>query len=255
MSHCWAVAEWHSISGLRHGFYGRIGGGSRGAFASFNLSDRVGDAPRAVEANRRHAARMLEPLRLVVAHQVHGDGVAVIDDADCHPGEVDGLLTAKPCVALGVLTADCVPILLVGCDERVAAVAHAGWRGTVQEVVVRVVEQMRIRFGIPPDRIRAALGPAIGPCCYEVGEDVISAVVTRHGECPGILRSTRVGHGRLDLRGINSILLERCGIPPAQIALVGPCTSCASNECFSHRADRGRTGRQLSFVGWEPQAL
>jgi len=249
---CWSVPGWELIPGLRHGFFGRTGGESVDAFASFNLSDRVGDDGRAVARNRGRAERLLEPLRLVIPVQVHGDRVATVEGAAHAPGESDALITSEPGWALCVLTADCVPILLVAPEVHAIAAVHAGWRGTVQGVVVRTIEEMRNRLGVRPEQIRAALGPAIGPCCYEVSSEVAGAMSARHGPCPGIVEpATTADRARLDLRAVNRALVERCGVPKAQVVLVGPCTCCVPSRCFSYRGSSGRTGRQLSFVGWD----
>lgn len=231
-----------------------MGGVSRDRFATFNLSPRVGDDPRAVSENRRRLRSLLAPLRLVLPRQVHGDTVRFVSQRSGAPGEADALVTNEVGLALSVLTADCVPVLLVAPRSQVAAIVHAGWRGTALAVVRRAIESMISTYGVDPSAVHAALGPAIGGCCYEVGEDVLGAIQDRHGQLPdGVWRRERE-RVWLDLRGINAAMLERNGVPAANVTQVGPCTRCAGSELFSHRGAGGPTGRQLSFVGWRPVA-
>lgn len=246
----WQVPAWAAVRGLRHGFLGRAGGASRGPFASRNLSDRVGDDPEAVRENRRRLEALLAPLRLVLPVQVHGARIAGVT-ADADPGAADGLVTEVAGLALGVLTADCVPVLLVAPAARAVGAVHAGWRGTAAGVVAGAVERMQRDFGATPSAIDAALGPAIGPCCYEVDEEVVAAVESQSGPLPAGACVWKNGRPSLDLRAVNALQLERCGVPRARIVAVGPCTRCAMAECFSHRGAGGATGRQLSFVGWQ----
>ncbi len=243
------VSAWEGIAGLVHGFLGRAGGVSTGPFASLNLCERQGDDPAAVVENRRRVTASLGGGRLVAMQQEHGERVVVVDAVVATAGIADGMITARAGIVLGVLTADCVPILLMAPARRVVAVVHAGWRGTLAGIVVRAVERLGREFGVAPSAIEAALGPAIAGCCYEVSRDIGERFLARWGELPPGAWRPGGTKGWLDLRGANAILLRRSGLADSRIHRIGPCTRCAVRQYFSHRASDGRTGRQLSYIG------
>jgi hypothetical protein len=246
------VATWQGIPGLTHGFLGRHGGVSRGDFASLNLSQRTADEPGAVVENRRRVEALLaRGSRLVSMEQEHGDRVVVVQAQTDVVGRADGMVTTNAGALLSVLTADCVPILLVAPGRRIAAAVHAGWRGTLAGIVIRAVELLRRQCGIAPAELAAALGPAIGGCCYEVDREIGERLIARFEALPAEAWYTHGAKGMLDLRSANRYLLLQAGIPAAAIHLVGPCTRCAMQNYFSHRGAGGRTGRQLSYIGWE----
>lgn len=226
-----------------HGFSLRTGGVSSPPFDSLNLGSSVGDAPAAVEENLRRLARAAgiprESLR--GARQVHGDRVLLVGRGEVGPEEeADALHAVEPGLAVSVKTADCVPILLYEADSGEAVAVHAGWRGTRAAIVRRAVESLVSRGG-RPERILAAIGPAIGPCCYEVSHELAAEFRAAYGEEAAVGR-------RLDLPGINRLLLLRAGVPEDRIDLLRACTACDPERYFSHRRDAGRTGRHLSFV-------
>jgi YfiH family protein len=240
---------WAARRDLVHGFFGRAGGVSEGAWSSLNLSAAVGDDPAAVEENWTRMRAALGAVAIVRMRQVHGDRVVRVRVAGQDVGEADGLVTDTPALALAVFTADCVPILMIAPERRVAMALHAGWRGTAAGVVRRGVEVAERELGVGADEWEAALGPSIGGCCYEVGPEVAAALASRWGEMPSAWTEAG-GRRRLDLRKANRVILTKVGVPNARIVDVGPCTACARRDYFSHRAEAGRTGRQLSAVGW-----
>lgn len=245
----WTVPGWQRFAGLRHGFFGRAGGVSGGPFAALNCSSSVGDDPAAVEHNRALAARVLDCADVVTPRQVHGDRVATL--AAEPPGEADALISLGDVRAVGVLTADCVPLLLVVPRRRVAAAVHAGWKGTALGIAARAAERLAQVAGVSTAEVHAALGPAIGECCYEVGAEVVDALTA--GAAAGLVapRRREAGKAWIDLRSINAAILRAAGVPAEQIVPVGPCTRCAGDACFSHRGAGGTTtGRQLSAVAW-----
>ena len=250
------VPEWDAIPGLVHGFYGRRGGVSGGAFAELNLSFRVGDAPEAVEQNwRRVQAATDGTVRFVTMRQVHGTDVAVVGPETLEMPVADALVTASPGLALSGLTADCVPMLLVAPPSKGVAAVHAGWRGTLAGVPQRVLAALQEKFAVQPQGIYAALGPAVGGCCYEIEASIADALEARWGVMPDAVRrddraAKKPAKAHLDLRRVNAAILARAGVPPDQIVSVGPCTCCNRTEYFSYRATNGTTGRQLSFIGW-----
>ncbi|MDH4208734.1 MAG: polyphenol oxidase family protein, partial [Anaerolineae bacterium] len=152
-------------------------GSKREARWGLNVGHTVGDSPKAVEDNHRLIYRTLdiEGSQLVTARQVHGNQVALVDRRHCGGvvPDTDALITAQPGVALMLRFADCLPILLYDPCVPAVGLGHAGWRGTAAEIASRMVARMREAFGTDPTKIVAALGPAVGPCCYEVGTEVV----------------------------------------------------------------------------------
>lgn len=247
------MPRWRERQDLLHGFLGRRGGKSRGPYESLNLSFRVGDDPRIVKDNLCDMKKAvgMHDLRVVTMRQVHGDRiVAVRDKSSKEAGEADGMVTEEAGLFLGVLTADCVPILFAARQRKLAAVVHAGWRGTLSGISAKMISLLRSDYGIPPEDVEVGLGPAIGGCCYEVGRDVAGPMAEKWGDL--VDRCVRVENSKtfLDLRGLNRGILVQCGISPGNIQEVGPCTSCARAEFFSYRREKKETGRQISFIGW-----
>ncbi len=230
-----------------HGFSTRLGGVSTGRYASLNVGAKWGDTAANVEENRRLLAvdAGFDPARLATARQVHGARCLLADGRspeELAAAEADALVACEPGRVVGVYTADCVPILFSDGAGRVAA-AHAGWRGTVAGIAAAVVEAL-VAAGARRVDIRAALGPSIGPCCFEVGEEVASefatipgAVLRRDGEKPHV-----------DLWTANRHLLVAAGIAPERVDASPPCTMCDRERFFSFRRDGGEIGQMLSFV-------
>lgn len=248
------VPQWEKRDGLLHGFLGRGGGKSTGVYATLNLSFRVGDDSQVVKDNLCDMKKAvgMHDLRVVTMRQVHGDHI--VDVRDKHlkeAGEADGMVTEMGELFLGVLTADCVPILFSVPGRKLVVVVHAGWRGTLAGIAPKMVHHLKDRYDVKPTSVEVALGPAIGGCCYEIGADVSVPLVQRWGGLAERCLQTREGKKFLDLRELNSLLLERAGVPHARIFKIGPCTSCASGDFFSYRRERKETGRQISFIGWQ----
>jgi len=248
--------EWDSVPGLVHGFFGRRGGSSAPPWNGLNLSLKVGDSPQRVSANWEATRDALAPLRLTRMDQVHGvdiievgPGQAADHDRIACAGDADGLATRVPGIGLVVMTADCVPILMVARERRVAFALHAGWRGTLGGIASRAVDRGARAFGIAADEWEIAIGPAIEACCYEVDADIGERIESQWGEMPGAWER-RGDKGQLDLRQVNSRILERSGARPQAIRLVGGCTACNPGKYFSHRASGGKTGRQASIIGF-----
>ena len=220
-------APWDAVPGLRHGFL---------------------DAAECTAAGWETVlARVGGRSPLALPRQVHGARVMSAVSAAARP-EADALATATPGLLVGVVTADCMPVLLVDRRRRVAAAVHAGWRGTAAGVLEAAVEHLRAAFGARPADLEAAIGPAIAGCCYEVGVEVADAFRVRTGDATAPAW-TRCGSRRhLDLRIAARCLLEAAGV--GSVAVLGPCTVCGPGY-HSYRRDGARTGRQLSFAGWE----
>jgi hypothetical protein len=229
------------LPGARAAFSTREGGVSEGPYESLNLGILTEDEPARVRENRARlaGALSLDPARVAMGWQVHGAGLREWDAPPDGAGfespadlpRVDAHLTRLPDVALLVLVADCLPLALA--SEEAVAMVHCGWRG----LAAGIVERAAAAFREPPD---AAIGPGIGPCCYEVGEDVLREFEDDHA-----------AHGRmLDLRAIVRRRLRRAGV--RRIQSVGLCTSCNAGKFFSHRRDGGVTGRQAGLVWRTP---
>jgi polyphenol oxidase len=234
------------------------------------------------------AATKGEPWPLVTLRQIHSDLIHVVrsrrPDFVKHGllkhGFLkqahfvgDGLVTDLRRLALAVLTADCFPILLVDTKKKAVGAFHAGWRGTVKRIVEKGVGIMRLEFGSRPEDIHAAIGPGIQQCSFEVGEEVEEAFHTQFAYAAELFHSVQEsdavrerypmlfmnqrapGHGdpcikvHLDLREANRRQLLAAGVPEANITALKDCTVCQPRKFFSHRAERGKTGRQMAIVG------
>jgi YfiH family protein len=256
------VPGWERYAWLRHGFSTRQGGVSRvyggGEHGDLNLGFTGDDDPDAVRENRRRfaaeAGRDDQDFPLIAVRQVHGTEVKVVREGETglvdQGGrgliEADGLMTAAAGVILAVQVADCVPVLVVDTRQRVVAALHAGWRGTVAGMVARAVDKMEREFGSEPDDMIAAVGPSIGPCCYEVGEEVRAAFEEAYGDPEGLFRGRNLNLWEANRR--------QFGLPPGAVSIVGECTGCTlladgRRKYFSHRMEHGFTGRAMGVVG------
>jgi YfiH family protein len=240
-----------------HAFSMRAGGVSPAPYDSLNLGARWLDVPANVAENRRRllgAAGLAGPL--YVARQVHGAAVTRVragdDPAAVARVEADALITNDRGVALGVFVADCIPALIVDPRSGAAAAAHAGWRGTVAGVLPAVVRALGEEFGARPGDLRVALGPAIGPCCFEVGPEVVREFETAlGGGAEDVVRPSPrgvPGKWHVDLKAANRLLLERAGVSSGAIDPSPDCTFHDGARFFSYRRDRDRTGQQMGIV-------
>jgi len=233
-----------------HGFMTREGGVSTGPYRSLNLAEWVGDDADAVRANWVRWRASYPEVPLARLRQVHGNRVYIIGPGHGGgPQAGDGMATAQRGLALAVFTADCVPVLMVDPERAIVAALHAGWRGTLANVANAGVAAMR-QLGAHPHRIRVALGPSIGLCCFEIDVQLAEHFAAKLPYARGCHRPGRPGKMYLDLRAINRLQLQRAGLMPDAISNVGPCTQCANLRFFSRRAAGGMpTGLQMSFVG------
>ena len=233
-----------SRDGLVHAVFTRLGGASQGPFATLNTGHTVGDSEAAVAENHARIYDYLDlsPQRVVTAHLVHSNHIAVISAEQ--GGQViahsDGLATSTPGLALMLRFADCQPILFYDPRQHALALVHAGWRGVAQGIAARAVETMEAAFGSQPADLLVGLGPAIGPCCYTVGDDVAAAMGYALPDWQAAMQP--LGQGwRLDLSTANAQQLAVAGV--LHIERADLCTSCHNDLFFSHRAENGRTGR------------
>lgn len=216
-------ASWTAVPGLRHGFLG--------VAECAGVTDWRSILP--------------EQAALALPRQVHGATVLAVQDDRARP-EADGLVTDVAGMRVGILTADCVPVLMRAGGARAVAAVHAGWRGAAAGVLERAVVVLRETFGAEPAMLDALIGPSIGPCCYEVGPEVRAAFEQRTGRVTEPAWRHRDGKWVVDLRRVAQLLLAAAGV--ARTTVVGPCTRCDARY-FSYRRDGAGAGRQLSFIG------
>jgi hypothetical protein len=284
------------VPSLVHGFSTRVGGFSRAyGKGDLNLGFTKDDSRAAVERNRAAFLREIgavAPERrgaksgsrtgggslwpLVTLRQIHSDVIHCIDSVpDLHAEALsgDGMITATPGVLLAIQTADCLPVILVDTKRRVAGVFHAGWRGTVQRIVEKGVGEMQRCFGSRTRDLKAAIGPGIQGCCYEVGEEVRAKFESQFGYAAKLFREVKdsdpvhekypllfltaraPGHGELppkiflDLVEANRRQLREAGVAAKNIETSPLCTNCRPDLLFSYRGEKGKTGRMMGAVG------
>lgn len=277
-------ADLKSIPWLIHGFSTRPGGASTiYGGRTLNLGFTKDDERAHVERNRKTflstmgAATKNKPWPLVTVRQIHSDLIHVVRSRKPDSFTGDGIVTNLSGIALGILTADCFPVLLVDAKRKAIGAFHAGWRGTVKRIVEKGVGIMRQEFGSRAEDIHAAIGPGIQSCSFEVGEEVEEAFHTQFDYAAELFHSVQEsdavrerypmlfmnqrapGHGdpciklHLDLREANRRQLLAVGVPEANITALKDCTACSTRKFFSHRAEHGKTGRMLAVVGIRPR--
>lgn len=246
------VPHWDQFDGLIHGFLGRWEGQSRTDDSALRLTHNGDEDVQTVKQNwcSLKQAFGLPRITIVTAKQVHGNTMLRVSRAaDKHAGAGDGLMTDIPNLCVGVMAADCVPILFAEPIRKIAAAVHAGWRGTAAGIAPRAVMRICETYKVDPAALHVAMGPSIGPCCYKVGPEVERQIAaTWRNELTNAWRPDGA-KGRLDLRTLNEAQLVGAGVPRSNIQKIGPCTACNVDTYFSYRKE-GRTGHQLSFIGW-----
>lgn len=282
------VPAWRRMGWLWHGFSTRKGGLSRAycpedAPGEVNLGFTAADDRETVLRNRRLFAEAITGSAgtpLVPLRQVHSNVVVVATTTEVGlnpPRKGDGIMTAEPGFLLAVQTADCIPVLVADRKQRVVAAFHAGWRGTVKRIVETGIGRMRLEFGSKPEDLIAAIGPGIGPCCYSVGEEVLTEFESQfvyarelfrevydsdpvRTKYPMLFLTQRApGHSpigpslHLDLIEANRRQLLDAGLKPRAISVIGGCTSCQRELFYSHRGSRGHAGRMMSAIGIRPR--
>lgn len=256
------------LSWLFHGFSTRANGN-----LGFNSSD---SRDRVQQNRRRFLTAFGAPDKLVTLRQVHSDNIHVITSPPAENLAGDGIITNIPGIALGILTADCFPVLLADPKNKAVGAFHAGWRGTVGRIVEKGLGLMRREFGTLPEDVVAAIGPGIQKCCYEVGEEVKAKFESQFAYADELFREVKdsdpvrekypllfmnmraPGHGdlcvklKLDLREANRRQLLSLGVKPSRIFASSECTSCNLQRFFSYRAEKGDTGRMMAVIGIKP---
>ena len=266
---------WREINGVRalicarleedgfvNGFSTRGGGVSEMPANALNLAGFNDDAAENILENRRRFLKLF-PGEWVFAGcwQVHGADVRVVQSVDdARPAEnqqgdtiyCDVIVSRAKGVLAGVKTADCVPILIGDPVTRAFAAVHAGWRGTLATAVMVAVDRLKREYDARPQNLRVAIGAAAGPCCYEVGSEVIDAFTSRFGSGASLFRTTRPGHATVDLLKANRDQLQSAGVIPERIHTAPICTMCSTDLFFSYRKEKsvhGKVGRLMAVVG------
>lgn len=269
---------------LIHGFSTRGGGFSRVyGGGALNLGFTKHDSRSTVERNRAAfldklgAAKNGRLWPLVTVRQVHSDVIHYVAEIPGQPLTGDGLITSAPEIVLGILTADCLPVILVDLKQRAVGILHAGWRGTVKRIVEKGVGEMGRWFGTVPRNLIAAIGPGVHSCCYQVGPEVREQFESQfiygrelfrevkdsgpiREKYPLLFLSARApGHSDLpkkiflDLVEANRRQLIAAGVPAKRITASRLCTCCRTDLLFSHRAEQGATGRMMAAVAIKPK--
>jgi polyphenol oxidase len=243
-----------SASGfVTHAFCTRRGGVSTGPYSSLNLGFLSGDRMEDVRQNQTliKDAFGIPDGRLILMRQVHGDRIHILDGDGPLPRELpecDGLISDRPGVALGIRTADCVPIFFIDRASRIIGAAHAGWRGTALGIAARMVETFVARFSSCREDLLVSIGPAIGPCCYQVDAPVFEAFSSKPSKDLFLHPCKELGRWMLDLALANRLQIREAGVPSKNIFSAGLCTACRQDLFFSHRAGGGRAGRQINIL-------
>ena len=245
---------WEAL-GVVHGFTCRQGGESDIVPGSLNMALHVGDDPEKVIRNREKVAAALgfSLESTVTCAQVHGTHVVPVTQAQAGRGaydlsatipDADGLITDCRNLPLMLFYADCVPVLLVDRKGPAFGVVHAGWRGSVGRIVQKAIRTMKDTYGTRPENLTAGIGPSIGPCCYEVDERVHEQAL----DFPTCFQPHGEGHYLLDLWQLNKLQLLEAGVPEQHILTAGVCTCHHVNQFFSHRKEKGKTGRLAAIL-------
>ncbi len=233
---------------VNHAFCTKSGGFSQGMYSSPNSG-----SAKAEEHARLANTFGFEPQRLITMDQVHGDRIRIMDKpliplrpfSNCRS---DALLTDQPDIAIGVLTADCVPILLVDPKRPVIGIIHAGWRGTLLGIAQKAIHKMTHHFGTHPGDLFVAIGPSIGECCYEVDEAVMGLVCSSGWNWQAFSRRKGMGKWVLNLARANIDQMRDRGMRDEKCCWIRVCTRCNTDILFSYRAEGPATGEQISFI-------
>jgi YfiH family protein len=258
---------------LVHGFSTVQGGGSDiYGKKVLNLSFTDWDTRKNVLQNRQRFQFALgaTDFSLTPLKQIHSDVVRHLGGTESEAVVADAAVTDQPGMLLAVQTADCVPILLVDTKKRAVAAVHAGWRGTIRRITAKAVGQMRMHFGSEPTDLLAAIGPAIGNCCYEVGVEIAADFLSQFADAPDFFDEFRTGdepnpvqwlnqmppghqpppkNVLLDLHRANESQLKQAGLQVRNIFMSNLCTACRSDLLFSYRRQGAPSGRQMAAIG------
>ncbi|TXK72408.1 peptidoglycan editing factor PgeF [Paenibacillus sp. N3.4] len=264
----YTIANWmETYNGLTVGFTSRHGGVSKAPYSTLNCGLHVQDLSEDVVNNRELIAETIGHSfdSFTYAEQVHGKEVIVVSELEKGMGRTsresaiqakDAFITNEKGIVLCALFADCVPLFFYDPVKQVVGLAHAGWKGTVLNISMATISSMTHTFGSRPEDIRAAIGPSIGVCCYEVDEvvgervkELLSVIEIPSEDGLNVLIAKENGKYMLNLQELNRKLLRQAGILSSHIEVTELCTSCSSHTFFSHRKEGGSTGRMMAWIG------
>ncbi|SDZ83577.1 conserved hypothetical protein [Desulfuromusa kysingii] len=242
-------------TGMVAGFSTRNGGVSRPPFNSLNMGTDTADQPTNVESNRAAFTRAfdLSPHQLLTVKQAHGDDILLIDENNADLShflavEVDAIITNQPEIMIGILTADCFPLLIWHENKKIISTVHIGWRGAANGLIAKTIQTIHTHFDCPIEELQAAIGPGIGAHTYEVDRPVRDAFRQGTGFWKEISKEISLGHWQLNISLSCQLQLEQAGLKVENIETAKQCTCCHPELFFSHRRDNGVTGRQISFL-------
>lgn len=244
-------------TGVKACFSARIGGISPSPYNTMNLGYKSGDIKENIDSNFDIlcGAAGFKKEDLVLSDQVHSNRCRVVGEADRGKGvlresdikSVDGLTTNAQNTALCIFTADCVPVFLYDRVKDAVALCHAGWRGIVSGIIGNTIDTMVKAYGTKPSDLIAAIGPSIGPCCFNVGYDVVKTFKNVFGDLNGIIIEEE-GRYRINLWSAADSMLRDAGLRPEGIVNSALCTSCRGDLFYSYRRDGSLTGRMISII-------
>lgn len=255
----YVIEEFVKTGLVDHAFSTRIGGVSPGDFASLNLGFHTEDDKDNVLQNRKKIcdALKIDYSQIIAGEQVHSDNIKVVTEKDRGKGaldyenaiaKTDALITNQAKIALTSYYADCVPIIILDPGQEVIALAHAGWKGTVNKIGQKTILRMQKEFDSCLEDILVGIGPSIGPCCYEVDEHVVAPLRESFNYWEDLLRQTGKNRWKLDLWETNCRQLQEVGILKENIIASEICTACNTDQFYSYRAENGSTGRMASII-------
>jgi len=247
------VRAFDAYPNLTHAIFTRQGGYSQAPFDTLNLGSSVGDDPQAIKKNYEQVYQVthITPEQTVSCHLIHSADVLTINQANQQRlmGKADGLVTGTPNIYLSMRFADCTPLIFFDPARGAVGLTHAGWRGTMQDMAGATVRMMVKQFDCRPGDMIAVIGPAIGPCCYEVGPEVMAAATENFEDSASLFTrwNGKANHAHFNLWEANRRQLAAAGVQ--QIIQSELCTACRTDQFFSHRAEQGRTGRFGVIIG------
>ncbi|MCT4592910.1 MAG: peptidoglycan editing factor PgeF [Anaeromicrobium sp.] len=253
----YVIDEFNKTKMVKTCFTTRIGGVSNGEFSTLNMGTKTSDKKENIIKNYEILCDALGTSieNLVLSDQVHGDKIKIVHMDDRGKGllcenpikEIDGLITSQKGVCLVTQYADCVPIYILDKKNKVIALVHSGWRGTVKKISKRAIEIMKDVYNTNPIDCLGAIGPSIGLCCYEVDKGVIGEFEKNFNNIEDFVKNKKSGKYNLDLWEANKSILKDIGFKEENIIVSHVCTMC-NEELFSYRRDKGNTGRMVAMI-------
>lgn len=245
--------------GVSIAFSSRLGGVSQSPYNTLNFGLHVGDRRDDVIENRRRYLEMFSftPEDMICCEQVHGNSVVIVGEEEKGRGALDyytslsgydAMVCRTPGIMLSTFYADCIPVYLFDPRQRVVAIAHSGWKGTMGRIATQTLRVMQREFSCSPDNTEVFIGPGIGGCCFQIGEDLVKQVKEEFTGLNGIL-NYELNECTWDLQLTNRLILQEDGVRPENIIDCGLCTACNPEVFFSYRREQGKTGRMAAVIG------